>query len=196
MARSRASQGRPRSAARNPLQPSRITEKEGSLLSLVLRRQPVTAYQLFKAYESSPVTSFNNSKGGVYPAIRRLRDRGLIVSEAVEGDARGTEALRCTDLGARAVDAWINAIADDQIVLDDPLRTRLLSLERLTRDQKLEWIDRALGLLAAKKQTVDRFNASITVPYQRFAYQGTIAAIEAKLNWLTELRRHISDEQA
>ncbi len=56
----------------------KITEHEGMLLALMLRQQPVTAYQLFRFFETSPVTSINASKGQLYPAIRRLRERGLI----------------------------------------------------------------------------------------------------------------------
>src|SRR6185369_9769143 len=83
----------------------KITEHEGMLLALVLRQQPVTAYQLFRFFETSPVTSINASKGQLYPAIRRLRERGLIAGRKVAGDGRGAEALSVTKAGEGAVRA-------------------------------------------------------------------------------------------
>ena len=44
-----------------------LTDHEGTFLSLVLRIQPVTAYQVIKVYEESPVSNFNTSKGKIYP---------------------------------------------------------------------------------------------------------------------------------
>src|SRR6185295_17044582 len=88
----------------------KITEHEGMLLALMLRQQPVTAYQLFRFFETSPVTSINASKGQLYPAIRRLRERGLIAGRKVAGDGRGAEALSVTKAGEGAVRAWVQEI--------------------------------------------------------------------------------------
>src|SRR5688500_7080847 len=55
-----------------------LTDNEGPLLVLVLRVQPVTAYQIAKIYADSPVTDFNASKGKLYPLIQRLVGRGLL----------------------------------------------------------------------------------------------------------------------
>ena len=72
----------------------KVTEHEGLLLALVLRQQPVTAYQLFKIFEQSPVTSINASKGQLYPAIRRLKARGFLTARKVAGDGRNAEDLQ------------------------------------------------------------------------------------------------------
>ena len=42
-----------------------LTDHEGTFLSLVLRIQPATAYQVAKIYEDSPVSKFNTSKGKI-----------------------------------------------------------------------------------------------------------------------------------
>src|SRR5688572_1020824 len=85
--------------------PHQLTDHEGTFLSLVLRIQPTTAYQVTKIYEASPVNNFNTSKGKIYPLIRRLTERGLLSKQLVEGDGRGTEALLCTRAGEKAVRA-------------------------------------------------------------------------------------------
>ena len=51
-----------------------LTENEGTLLALVARAEPITAYQIAKVYEESPVSNFNTSKGKIYPMIKRLRE--------------------------------------------------------------------------------------------------------------------------
>jgi hypothetical protein len=60
-----------------------LTDNEGALLSLVLRQQPITGYQIGKFFESSPVHTFNTSKGKLYPMIHRLEERGLLAAEEV-----------------------------------------------------------------------------------------------------------------
>ena len=60
-----------------------VTEHEGMLLALVFREQPITAYQLFKIFEESPVSSINTSKGQIYPAMRRLKSRKLVRAQKV-----------------------------------------------------------------------------------------------------------------
>src|ERR1044071_4319465 len=82
-----------------------LTDHEGTFLALVLRIQPTTAYQVAKVYEASPVSNFNTSKGKIYPLIRRLTEHGLLARSEVEGDGRGTEMLRCTKAGEKAVRA-------------------------------------------------------------------------------------------
>ena len=121
MSTTRMRQGDVERARRNNVSDeAKVTEHEGMLLALVLRQQPVTAYQLFRMFEQSPVTSINSSKGQLYPAIRRLRERGLLDARKVAGDGRKSEALSVTAAGREAVRAWTRNIEPVHIVLDDP----------------------------------------------------------------------------
>jgi len=173
----------------------RITEYEGVLLALVLRQQPVTAYQLVKIHEQSPVTSFNTSKGQVYPAIRRLKDRGLLEARKVAGDGRGSEALTVTAAGREAVHRWVQDIAPSHMVLDDPLRTRILSFDILTREEQLAWIARAKALVKQRGEIVDDYNRTIEVPFQDFAYRNVTEALRTKMEWLDELLYHVASAE-
>ena len=74
----------------------RLTDDEGTLLSLLLRVQPATAYQLSKIYADSPVSNFGTSKGKIYPLNRRLKERRLVKGTSEAGDARGSEELEAT----------------------------------------------------------------------------------------------------
>ena len=93
----------------------------------MLRRQPVTAYQLLRLYEQSPVSSFNESKGSLYPLIRRLKARGLIAAQPVAGDGRKAERLTCTAAGRAAARRWVTQLEPRHILPDDPLRTKAIS---------------------------------------------------------------------
>lgn len=168
-----------------------LTDNEGSLVGLVRRQQPVTAYQLYKIYETSPVSSFNTSKGSLYPLISRLRKRGLLEARSVEGDKRNTEQLTCTDAGVSALSAWAKGIRTSDILLDDPLRTKLLSLDLLSREEQTEWVVEAKAELARKMETVEAYNQSVSVPFQQFVHRSATAALEAKMKWLDELMYHL-----
>ena len=173
----------------------KVTEHEGMLLALIVRQQPVTAYQLFRFFETSPVTSINASKGQLYPAIKRLRERGLIDGRKVAGDGRGAEELSVTDAGRETVQAWTRAIDGSHIALDDPLRTRILSFDLLSREERLEWIARAKALVKQRRAIVEEYNQSVTVPYQDFAYASVIEALRVKMEWLDELLFHVASSE-
>jgi DNA-binding PadR family transcriptional regulator len=164
-----------------------ITEHEGMLLALILRQQPVTAYQLFRFFETSPVSSINSSKGQLYPAIRRLKAKGLVEAKSIASDGRKTDALSATAAGTEAVRGWVKRISDAHVVLDDPLRTRILSFDLLTRDERVEWIARAKALVKERRAIVDAYDQSVDVPYQSFAYLNVVETLKVKMEWLDEL---------
>jgi DNA-binding PadR family transcriptional regulator len=133
----------------------RLTDHEGTLLSLVLRAQPVTAYQIARIYELSPVSNFNTSKGKIYPIIHRLRELGLVRTRLVKGDARGTEQLTCTKAGEKAIKGWVLETRPTHLLLDDPLRTKVQSFGLLTPDERVRWIVEVKAQLIKKLEEVE-----------------------------------------
>jgi DNA-binding PadR family transcriptional regulator len=164
-----------------------LSDNEGSLLGLVLRRQPVTAYQLFRVYEQSPVTSFNASKGSLYPLIRRMLAAGLLEAEHKSGDGRNPASLRCTKAGEQAVRSWLKNLRTSHVMLDDPLRTMMLSLDQLGRDEQIEWVTEAKRLVAEKMALVEQYSRSVQVPFQEIAHRSAMGALRAKMEWLDAL---------
>lgn len=164
-----------------------LTENEGTLLGVVMRLQPVTAYQVLRTFETSPVGGFNNSKGAVYPIIRRLKARGLLVAERVVDDGRRTETLACTDAGAEAVKAWVKDLQDVHSLVFDPMRTRMLSLDLLSREEQIEWIVDAKRLIEAKQEEVGRYREDAKVPFPEVVYEASQSALGAKSAWLDRL---------
>jgi DNA-binding PadR family transcriptional regulator len=172
-----------------------LTEHEGMLLALVHREQPITAYQLFKIFEGSPVSSINTSKGQIYPAIRRLKNRKLLRAKRVTGDARGTEELTLTKNGEAAVRAWVLKLDDSHVVLDDPLRTRVLSFDVLSRQEQLEWVAKAKSLVWTRRKILDEYDRSVEMPYQDFAYHSVAETLRVKMEWLDELLYHLANPE-
>jgi len=164
------------------------------LLALALREQPVTAYQLMRIFAESPVSSINTSKGQVYPAIARLRSRKLLQARQISGDRRGTEELSLTEAGREAVRDWVRSVGAAQVVLDDPLRTRLLSFDVLTRQEKLEWIAQAKSLVRERRKELEQYNEDVELPYQDLVYQSAAETLRLKSEWLDELMYRLTAE--
>jgi len=97
-----------------------------------------------------------------------------------------------TDAGRDMVRSWTRAIDATHITLDDPLRTRILSFDMLSRDERLEWIVKAKALVKQRRAIVEEYNQSVTVPYQDFAYASVMEALRVKMEWLDELLFHVA----
>lgn len=168
-----------------------LSDNEGTLLALVLRVQPVTAYQIAKIYEESPVTNFNTSKGKLYPLIRRLGARGLLRAAAVEGDARGTERWRCTDEGRAAVKRWVFDVRPSHILLEDPLRTKLQSFDLLDREEQIGWIVKVKAECADKLKALDEYGREVMVPFQELVHDNAVSTLRCRMDWLDRLLQHV-----
>lgn len=164
-----------------------LTDHEGSLLTLVLRRQPVTAYQLLRIYAQSPVSSFNESKGSLYPLIRRLKARGLIAAERVDGDGRGAERLTCTAAGKAAARRWVKVLEPRHILPDDPLRTKAISFGLLDAGERRAWVDAARALTQAKMAEVEAYLIGLDLPYKEAIEANALGALQTRLAWLDRL---------
>jgi DNA-binding PadR family transcriptional regulator len=164
-----------------------LTDHEGTFLSLVLRLQPITAYQVTKIYEQSPVSNFNTSKGKIYPLIRRLEEGGLIEKRAVSGDRRGTEVLSCTRAGRAAVKAWVKEIRATHLLLDDPLRTKVQSFALLGEQERLDWVVAAKASLHEKLGELEAYGKEVEVPFKEFVHDNAVSSIRARMDWLDRM---------
>jgi len=164
-----------------------LTDHEGTFLSLVLRIQPATAYQVTKIYEESPVSNFNTSKGKIYPLIRRLVERGLLGKKKVRGDGRGAEQLFCTAEGKKAVRAWVTQIRPTHLLLDDPLRTKVQSFGLLDREQQIAWIVEVKERLHEKLAELEAYRKEVDVPFKDFLHDNAVTSVRARMDWLDRM---------
>jgi DNA-binding PadR family transcriptional regulator len=170
-----------------PRKEAQLTDNEGSLLALVLRLQPIKPYRLLKIYEGSPVSSFNESKGNLYPIIRRLIAADLLESRAVAGDRRRSEELRCTAKGREAVLRWVRRIQPSHILLNDPLRTKIMSFDLLEPAEQRAWVAELGALVEAKRRDVEAYAAAPDLPMPRLAIDNAMRALDHRLDWLGSL---------
>lgn len=173
-----------------------LTDNEGSLLGLVARTEPVTAYQLMKIYERSPQGNFNASSGGIYPLIKRLKQRGLLVVKQVKGDKRGTRQIMCSSLGHEAIRNWVQNIRSAHTLLEDPLRTKIMSFEHLTKTEQLAWVSNVRKQLTDKIADVVEYGASVSVPFQPLVHANAMSSLEWRLRWLDDVEKEIKKQKA
>jgi DNA-binding PadR family transcriptional regulator len=69
-----------------------------ALLGLIWQ-EPRSGYDLRKFFSCTPIISFSDSPGAIYPALRRLAERGLVRGHMAEGS--GLRRRRIFELTAR-----------------------------------------------------------------------------------------------
>ncbi len=168
-----------------------FTDNEGSVLGLVARREPVSTYQLMRIFAESPVTSLNQSKGTIYPVVRRLKAKKFLSAHTLKEDARNTELLRCTAKGKAALRQWLMTVSERTILLEDPLRTKLLSFELLSRDEQRQWIHNAKAAVAEKVAEVESFGVSLRIPYQDLIFENLTMALDARKAWIESIEESL-----
>lgn len=171
-----------------------VNEHEGTVLGMVARWQPVTRYQLLKAFERSPISSYNTSKGSLYPLVGRMMVRGFIVAETGDGP-RESELISLSPLGREALHRWIMRIGVQHGMVHDPLQVRILALCELPLADRVRWVVSAKDLLLGKKAELKEYHQKLTVPFNEIVYNFGVATIDAKLLWLDRLLVQIVDNQ-
>ena len=86
-----------------------LTTLEYALLGLI-HREPQSGYDLRKVFETSPLGHYSSSPGAIYPALKRLRGRGLILAKVDRTrPLRPREVFQLKPAGLRALTEWLTA---------------------------------------------------------------------------------------
>ncbi len=161
-----------------------VTELEGAILSEIQHRGNDTAFQVRRAFQTSPSIEWSGSAGSIYPAIKRLREQGLIHGRATQ-DGRSTVRLSLTAAGEAAVIAWACDPERSSSVGIDPFRLRSGIWDLLPADQRR----------SALQATADAIKANIVFLRD---YQSGLDGVEAtrvelslriqglRLDWILE----------
>lgn len=153
-------------------------------MALVMRKQPITAYQIGKEFEASPVHTLNTSKGTLYPLLHRLERHGFLRDDVVSCDKRGTRRYSCTPEGERALRNWVLTIRPEHELLHDPLRKKLQGFELLNKKQQIEWIHSARSRLERKLQEVESWPIENEGPFGALVQRSAKDSLLARLAWL------------
>ena len=118
-----------------------LTELEGAALGAVVRDGPCTSYAVKELFRASPSEFWSGSAGSIYPLMKRLEQRELVVSESGSTGRRGHRTYRATTKGRRAFVRWMTDAERAAFMGFDPLRTRLVFMDQLSASARAEFCD-------------------------------------------------------
>jgi DNA-binding PadR family transcriptional regulator len=78
---------------------------EAALLGLLMPA-PASGYELRKVFKTTPLATYSDSPGAVYPALRRLEKRGYVTGGAAAGGRR-RQAWQLTAAGRAWLRRWV-----------------------------------------------------------------------------------------
>src|SRR5215469_2976786 len=119
-----------------------LSEIEACVLGVISVEGPATPYAIRKVFLDSPSPQWSGSAGTIYPLIKRLRGRRLILSEDFRTGKRHGRKISLTRAGARALKQWLATPVPDWVagVPPDPLRTRVRFLAACSRKMQREFL--------------------------------------------------------
>lgn len=159
-----------------------LTELEGAILSEIHHRGASTAFKVRKAFQDSMSLEWRGSAGAVYPAIRRLTDRGVI--DAVEtSSGRRTSHLSLTLRGVKALEDWICDSHRAASVGLDPFRLRAGMWAQLSPARKDEAILALRRALEAEVVTMMDYMQTLDA-VERPRIELAVSLQLSRLEWL------------
>lgn len=181
------------------------TTLDYALLGL-LHQGPQSGYDLRKIFAETALGNYSSSPGAIYPALKRLEERGLIRGSVDRSTSlRPRKLYQPTAAGKAALREWLLAeIAADDIqrgqaelqlrfafysVLEDPGATRRF-LESLAAG-----IDGYLEELAEQRKMVEELENSMPVMpiHGRLAFDYGIQQYQAWARWARDALRHFEE---
>jgi len=167
------------------------TEFEQVLLGMIAAA-PSTGYDLKHAFATTPLGVYQPSSGALYPALRRLEERGLLCTEpgtaADQERSRRRFVYHITEQGRAAHIAWVRRPVNPATIARDlPLHVmRFVMMERVvTRAEVLVFLTDLRDALAACLDGLEGYLAATNFPdrYSPLALDHGIAAYAASLAW-------------
>lgn len=159
-----------------------LTELEGAVLTEVHHHGNRTAFAVARAFRMSMSAEWSGSAGAIYPAIKRLTNRGLIVqSEARTG--RMTRDLSLSPAGIDALDAW-SCDADRAAGIGlDPFRLRAGLWRRLPEARRRAQVETLRAALETRLAELEARSGEFD-ELEQTALQLAIELERLRLRWL------------
>ena len=180
------------------------TEFEQVLLGMIAAA-PSTGYDLKHEFATTPIGVYQPSSGALYPALRRLEQRGLLCAEpgtpAGQGQSRRRFVYHITEQGRAAHVAWVRRpVNPATITRDMPLQVmRFVMMERMaTRAEVLAFLADLRDALAACLDALEGYLAATSFPdrHSPLALDHGIAAYAASMAWTKRTIDVLSRERA
>jgi len=171
-----------------------LTEIEGSVLGMISRKGPCTAYALRREFTESPSQYWSASSGAVYPLVRRLERRRLIRVKRKTRDGREGSLYVLTAAGHEALTDWLNGLDATATISvpPDPLRNRVAFFALLEHSRQQVVVARAIEGLRSHLERVLAHTERLETLGRTFEYlvsDGARRMLESRLEWLLEVAR-------
>ncbi len=123
-------------------------ELECVLLGLISMRQGVTGYELNRIFTESTGYLLSTSLSHIYPALKKLHDRGLVSFEDVPIKNRLAKKIyRVTPEGEAALQQWLNQPIEEKAVDYKPFFLKMAFSPLMSKETILQHIDREIERL-------------------------------------------------
>jgi DNA-binding PadR family transcriptional regulator len=166
------------------------TELESTVLGLVEKHGPCTAYEIMRLFQASPTSSWRASSGSIYPLVKKLLRLGLLTAQPGGAGGRKASLVSLSPAGRAALVQWLlhepDGLGDPS---SDPIRSRLMFVGQLPPAQRRGFVERALELTEQSIGSLTEIIAGIAASEQLelFAHQGALLQLEARRDWLRAL---------
>lgn len=170
-----------------------MSELESVVLGIVWKEGPCTPHAIRTHFVTSRNTRFSGSTGAIYPLVRRLEERGLLVSK---GDRRKLQKRRLyaiSDAGLARLREWLAPPLGEEAfsVPHDPVRIRSYFLEALSPAERGAFCDAAeagfrdqLKRLAEDLARYEGAGSRLSA----LATEGAMGLCRAQLRWIAAVR--------
>ena len=167
----------------------RLTDFEQVLLGYIARK-PRSGYGLKKVFSATPASVYQPSPGALYPALRRLVDRGMLrVEEKVPSGQRAQFLYHLTELGRTAHLDWLRQPVEPASIASD-LGVHLMRFammeNHLEREEILAFLTGLAEALEGFVSGLEQYVASGVQAARRhphLALEHGLAVHRASLDW-------------
>jgi PadR family transcriptional regulator AphA len=168
-----------------------LTPFEHILLGMICTA-PSSGYDLKRIFAVTPMGIYQPSSGALYPALRRLEQKGLVQAQAASGQAgqsaRRRRVYEPTRTGRAAHVSWLRTPIDPATVGRDlglHLMRFVMMEHLLPRDEILGFLQNLVDTLAAFTAELERYTAvtDLSECHPRLALDHGLAVHHASLQW-------------
>jgi DNA-binding PadR family transcriptional regulator len=168
-----------------------LTSFEHILLGMICT-VPSSGYDLKQIFAVTPMGVYQPSSGALYPALRRLEQKGLIRAQAPSGQAgqsaRHRRVYEPTQTGRAAHLGWLRTPVDPATVSRDlglHLMRFVMMEHLLPRDEVLRFLQNLTDALEAFTADLENYTAAADLSdrHPRLALDHGLAVHRASLQW-------------
>ena len=165
----------------------------GYALLGLLSSRPSSGYDLRKTFALTPMRTFSDSPGAIYPALQRLEESGLIRGKVQDGSGlRRRKIYRLTADGAVALKKWVGKPVTSEEVIGgmDELLLRFAFMdsviERLAVIEFLRTLEQELKSYVPTLREYLQSEGSRMQMSGRLALENGIRGYETQLRWVRD----------